>query len=76
MIATLSAAFYVGAVIGSIAVATGRTFGSGVSLADIMWNLRRHGLYRSWLADAIRRSPGIYDTNAIGRKCYRSQVIR
>lgn len=76
MIATLSAAFYVGAVIGSIAVATGRTLSGGVSLVDVLWDIRCQGLYRPWLADTIRRNPAIYDTRVIGRSLYRARMIR
>ncbi|WP_199754747.1 hypothetical protein [Pseudoduganella lurida] len=35
-VATLSAAFYVGAVVGSIAVATGRSLAGGTSLTDAL----------------------------------------
>lgn len=76
MIATLSAAFYVGAVIGSIAVATGRTLSGGVTLADVLWDIRCNGLYRPWLADTMRRHPAINDTRVIGRSVYRTRMIR
>lgn len=76
MVATLSAAFYVGAVIGSIAVATGRTLSGGVTLADVLWDIRCNGLYRPWLADTMRRHPAIYDTRVIGRSVYRARMIR
>jgi len=76
MVATLSASFYVGAVIGSIAVATGRTLSGGVSLADVLWDIRSNGLYRPWLAAALRRNPAIYETNMIGRSIYRTRMIR
>ncbi len=76
MVATLSAAFYVGAVIGSIAVATGRALSGGVSIADVLWDIRCNGLYRPWLADTMRRNPEIYDTKLIGRSLYRVRVIR
>jgi len=76
MAATLSAAFYVGAVIGSIAVATGRTLSGGVSLADVMWDIRCNGLYRPWLAETLRRNAAFYDTRMIGRIAYRARMIR
>lgn len=76
MVATLSASFYVGAVIGSIAVATGRTLSGGVSLADVLWDLRCNGLHRPWLVDIMRRHPVVYDTNMVGRSIYRTRVIR
>jgi hypothetical protein len=76
MVATSSAAFYVGAVIGSIAVATGRTLSGGVSLADVMWEIRCNGLYRPWLAETMRRNAMIYDTRMLGRISYRARMIR
>jgi hypothetical protein len=76
MIATLSASFYVGAVIGSIAVATGRAISGGVSLADVLWDIRCNGLYRPWLADTMRRNPEIFETTRIGRNIYRTRMIR
>jgi hypothetical protein len=75
-VATLAAAFYVGAVVGSIAVATGRTLSGGASLADVMWDIRCNGLYRPWLADTLRRHPVIYDTRMIGRSLYQARMIR
>lgn len=76
MVATASAAFYVGAVVGSIAVATGRTLSGGASLADVMWDIRCNGLHRPWLADILRRHSVIYDTRMIGRALYLARVIR
>lgn len=76
VIATLGAAYYVGAVIGSIAVAAGRTLGGGTSLADVMWEVRCNGLHRPWLAETLRRHPGIYDKNVTGRRLYRARMIR
>jgi hypothetical protein len=74
MIATLSGAFYAGAVIGSIAVASGRSLSGGTSLADVMWDLRCRGLKRNWLAEIIRRHPAIYDKTVAGRSAYRSRM--
>lgn len=41
-----TAAIYAGAVIGSIAVATGRTLGGGLSLADALFLARKYELAR------------------------------
>ena len=76
MVATLSAAFYVGAVIGIIAVATGKSISGGVSVADVILDARRNGLYRPWLAQMMRRNPVIYDTNSVGRRVFRVRMIR
>jgi len=70
MVAALSASFYVGAVIGSIAVATGRTFSGGTSLADVLLLARQNNLGRSWLVSDLRRWPGIYDKTVLGRRMY------
>jgi hypothetical protein len=55
-----AAAYYVGAVIGSIAVATGRSVSGGTSLADVLFTAKRYKLDREWLAPTLCRSPGIY----------------
>lgn len=74
--ATLSAAFYVGAVIGSIAVATGRTLSGGTSLSDVMLLARRNNLYRPWLRPSLQRWPGIHDPAVPGRGLYRLAATR
>jgi hypothetical protein len=74
MVAALSASFYAGAVIGSIAVATGRTISGGTSLSDVLLLARLNNLERSWLRTDLRRWPGIYDKTAIGRGTYRLMV--
>lgn len=74
--ATLSASFYVGAVVGSIAVATGRTLSGGTSLSDVMLQARRSNLYRPWLRPNLQRWPGIYDPAIPGRGMYRLAATR
>lgn len=59
-VAALSAAFYVGAVIGSIAVATGRTMSGGTSISDVLFTANRYNLNRPWLFPMLVRSPGLY----------------
>jgi len=66
-VAALSAAFYVGACIGSLAVATGRTLAGGVSIADVLLLARRHQIDRAWLTPVLLKAPAIYQQNAIGR---------
>lgn len=65
--AACSAAFYVGAVIGSIAVATGRSLSGGTTMADVLFSANQHGLYRPWLTETLQRYPGIYTTHAASR---------
>jgi len=57
VIGACSAAFYVGAIIGSIAVATGRSASGGTALADVLFAAKRHDLDRDWLASVIQRWP-------------------
>lgn len=61
VIATVSASFYVGAVIGSIAVAAGRTLGKGTSLADVLFIASRNKLHRPWLTSTLQTCPHLYD---------------
>lgn len=68
------AAFYVGAVIGSIAVATGRSLAGGTTIVDVLSTATRHDLSRPWLVTLFHRWPGIYDTGASARNMYRYQV--
>jgi hypothetical protein len=63
----LGAAFYAGAVIGSLAVATGRTLGGGTSIADVLFEASRLGFKRPWLTSMLHRRPGIYDPSVSGR---------
>lgn len=61
IVGACSASFYVGAVIGSIAVATGRTLAGGTTIADVLHTARVQNLYRSWLFVAYSRHPVLYD---------------
>ncbi|MES2127107.1 MAG: hypothetical protein V4463_07535 [Pseudomonadota bacterium] len=60
VVGTLSAAYYAGAVIGSLAVATGRSLSGGTSLADVMQFARENRIHRPWLGTTISSAPGIY----------------
>jgi hypothetical protein len=64
-------AYYVGATIGSLAVASGRTLAGGTSLSDVMFEASRWNLKRDWLLPLLHRRPGIYDPNVRGRKNYK-----
>lgn len=67
----LGAAFYVGAAIGSLAIATGRTISGGVSLADVVFEISRQGFKRPWLTLLFHRMPGIYDKGVSNRRSYK-----
>jgi hypothetical protein len=73
--AVMSAAgssYYVGALIGSLAVATGRTLSGGTSLADVLYEASKWKLDRPWVTTLLHRHPGIYDPSVPGRKYYRT----
>lgn len=55
VVGACTAAFYAGAVIGSLAVATGRSVSGGVTIADIVFTANRFDLNRPWLLDAVAR---------------------
>jgi hypothetical protein len=59
-IGAMSAAYYVGAVIGSIAVATGRSLAGGTSLSDVLLRAQMSHLHRPWLPGLLVHHPEIY----------------
>jgi len=71
VIGAYSAAFYVGAVIGSIAVATGRALGNGATITDVLFTAQTHGLRADWLIHCLYMYPGIYRTDVPGTDQYR-----
>lgn len=75
VILACTAAYYVGAVIGSIAVATGRCIGGGTSLSDVLVTSRRYGLDRPWLLPTLHRWHTIYDADAQSRHLTRSRMM-
>ena len=76
MLGTLSAAFYAGACIGSLAVATGRSLSGGASVADVLFYARTHHLHRPWLAAELYRAPGIYRPNVAGRAMHKHAAMQ
>lgn len=70
-----SVAYYTGAVIGSIAVATGRSLAGGVTIAEVLSTAHRYGLSRPWLIPMLYKCPGIYNANVIARDMYRYQAV-
>jgi hypothetical protein len=71
-VGAVGAAFYVGAAIGSLAVAAGRTLGGGASLADVLFEALQWRLGRPWLTSLLHHRPEIYDPSMPGRKYYRT----
>jgi hypothetical protein len=58
---SMLASFYIGAVIGSLAVALGRTLSGGTSLADALALASRNEVYRFDVHLVLRNNPGLYD---------------
>lgn len=67
----LGSAYYAGAAIGSLALATGRTIDGGTSLGDVLFEASKQGFGRPWLTSIFIRMPGIYDLTRSGRKFYK-----
>lgn len=74
VVAACSAAFYVGAVIGSIAVATGRSLAGGTTIAEVIATANQHGLNRPSLISSLHQLPGIYDPKVPAKSMYRYQA--
>ena len=55
------AAFYAGAVIASLAVATGKSRPAAPRLADVLFTAKKNKLDRKWLPAILQRWPGVYD---------------
>lgn len=66
------ATYYVGAVIGSLAVAAGRSLGRGTSLGDVFFVAAQYGFSRPWLAPILQRCPGVYKPSVAARFNYKS----
>lgn len=68
VLGALGASYYVGAAVGSLAVAAGRTMSGGTSLADVLYEVSRQGWNRTWLRSLLHRRPGLYNSSLSGRK--------
>lgn len=65
VIGAMSASYYIGAVVGSIAVATGRSLAGGASLADVLLSAQMNHLHRPWLPAIMMRHPEFYKRRRI-----------
>lgn len=72
VVGAASSAYYVGALIGSLAVATGQTLAGGTSLADVLYEASKWKLDRPWVTTLLHRHPSIYNPSVPGRKYYRT----
>jgi hypothetical protein len=50
---TVAAAYYLGAVLGSIAIATGQSLSGGSTIADVLYLAEKHKISRSWVPEFI-----------------------
>ena len=62
------AAYYAGAVVGSLAVANGRSLARGTSLADVVFTAKKNGLDRKWLVATWQRWPGLHDSTLVASR--------
>lgn len=74
-VGAVQVAYYAGATIGSLAVATGRTLAGGASLGDVLFEASRLGFKRPWLVSLFHRMPGIYDPRVSNRRYYKHYRI-
>lgn len=72
VVGTMGAAYYTGALIGSLAVATGRMLAGGTSLADVLYEASKWKLNRPWVTTVLHRNPDFYNPSVPGRKYYRT----
>ncbi|VXB33741.1 conserved hypothetical protein [Pseudomonas sp. 8O] len=73
--ASLGASFYVGAVIGSIAVASGRSVGCGNRMSDMFVFLQKNNLAFDGWNSFYARNPEILDKSSRFRVAYRSKAL-
>lgn len=74
VVAGLGAAYYVGAVIGSIAVATGRSLSGGTSIADFFVFQQRHGLNFKGSRHFYLTHQEILNPSRIGRAAFKTKA--
>ncbi|MDB5937209.1 MAG: hypothetical protein JWQ01_4553 [Massilia sp.] len=63
-----AAAYYAGAVIGSLAVASAASPTAGTSLADVLFTAKKNKLDRKWLPATLQRWPGVYDQKLVASR--------
>jgi hypothetical protein len=68
VVSAMSGAYVIGAIIGSIAVATGRCISGGTSLGDVLHSALANGTYRPWLMSTLMKRPVIYDQKITSRR--------
>lgn len=70
VIGGVGASYYLGAIIGSIAVATPRSAAGGKSLSDLLFTAHQYNLSRPWFAEEFQRWPSLYNRKLIDQNTY------
>lgn len=70
LLQALRGCYYVGAVIGSLAVALGRTTSGGLTISDVISFAETHRLNPPWLRETLDLFPGIYEKRLATRTAY------
>ena len=74
VIAGISAAYYAGAVIGSIAVALGKYLSGGLTISDVIISAQQNNIYRTWLTTVLVKWPGIINPEQPDRILYQHMM--
>lgn len=75
VVTALSAAYYVGAVIGSMAIATGRYLSCGATISDVILFAQQNQIHRPWLTKSLVLWPGIINPKQNARILYRDMMV-
>lgn len=75
VVGTLSASAYVGAAIGSLAVATGRYAACGATIADTLYEVNQQLRSEPWVTEHLVRNPEIYNARLPGRFGYAARAM-
>ncbi|MGF1693923.1 hypothetical protein [Photobacterium kagoshimensis] len=73
VVGAISASAYVGAVIGSIAVASGRSLACGTSIADVLWMMKKNNLDFPHAHVFYKTNPEILDKTEKNRVKFRAK---
>ncbi|AKJ28820.1 hypothetical protein [Caldimonas brevitalea] len=71
----MQASYYLGAVIGSLGVATARCMGNGLTLSEILFSASHAGVNTARVAGHLARHPEIYDSRMPSRSNYAARAI-
>ncbi|MBB5019202.1 hypothetical protein HNQ59_002500 [Chitinivorax tropicus] len=75
IVGALSASYYAGAAVGSLAVATGGYMSCGTSIGDVLYETFHLGYNQPWITDHLMKHPEIYRQNMGTRYAYASRAL-